>query len=181
MPDDLPTVFIAHEFLDALPVHQFQKTERGWCERLVDVASDDSPLHFRLVLAPGPTPASKLLVDRRLAALPFDQSEAPLHTPCCELLRGETANLGARLSVLYVGLPVGIVSCWRCFSWRMHVQPLVSYICSLLPCKICTPCQVMPHARQITCYSPPGFAGSCCPLTEHTVYSPETGTTLSTA
>ena len=75
VPDDLPTVYIAHEFLDALPVHQFQKTERGWCERLVDVASDDSPLHFRLVLAPGPTPASKLLVDRRLAALPFDQSE----------------------------------------------------------------------------------------------------------
>ena len=75
VPDDLPTVYIAHEFLDALPVHQFQKTERGWCERLVDVASDDSPLHFRLVLAPGPTPASRLLVDRRLAVLPFDQSE----------------------------------------------------------------------------------------------------------
>ena len=74
VPDDLPTVYIAHEFLDALPVHQFQKTERGWCERLVDVASDDSPLHFRLVLAPRPTPASRLLVDRRLEALPFDQS-----------------------------------------------------------------------------------------------------------
>lgn len=75
VPDDLPTIYIAHEFLDALPVHQFQKTERGWCERLVDIASDDSPLHFRLVLAPGPTPASELLVDRRLDALPFDQSE----------------------------------------------------------------------------------------------------------
>lgn len=74
VPDDLPTVYIAHEFLDALPVHQFQKTERGWCERLIDIASDDSPLHFRLVLSPRPTPASKLLVDRRLGALPFDQS-----------------------------------------------------------------------------------------------------------
>lgn len=86
VPDDLPTVYIAHEFLDALPVHQFQKTERGWCERLVDVASDDSPLHFRLVLAPGPTPASKLLVDRRLAALSFDQSE--LSKVHCLLARG---------------------------------------------------------------------------------------------
>lgn len=76
VPHDLPTVYIAHEFLDALPVHQFQKTERGWCERLIDVASDDSPLHFRLVLSPRPTPASKLLVDRRLGALPFDQKAA---------------------------------------------------------------------------------------------------------
>ena len=69
-------MYIAHEFLDALPVHQFQKTERGWCERLIDIASDDSPLHFRLVLSPRPTPASKLLVDRRLGALPFDQSRS---------------------------------------------------------------------------------------------------------
>uniref|UniRef100_A0A1D2AAG7 Protein arginine methyltransferase NDUFAF7 n=1 Tax=Auxenochlorella protothecoides TaxID=3075 RepID=A0A1D2AAG7_AUXPR len=70
VPQDLPTLFIGHEFIDALPVHQFQKTERGWCERLVDVASPDSPLHLRLVLSPGPTPASRLLVSRRLAGLP---------------------------------------------------------------------------------------------------------------
>ena len=61
--------------MDALPVHQFQKTERGWCERLVDIASDDSPLHLRLVLAPHPTPAARLLVDRRLQAMPIDQRE----------------------------------------------------------------------------------------------------------
>lgn len=38
VPRDAPAIFIAHEFFDALPVHQFQKTERGWCERLVDTA-----------------------------------------------------------------------------------------------------------------------------------------------
>ena len=92
VPDDLPTVYIAHEFLDALPVHQFQKTERGWCERLVDVASEDSPLHFRLVLAPGPTPASKLLVDRRLAALPFDQSEPSMVFSAARDLVGESGS-----------------------------------------------------------------------------------------
>ncbi|CAN0233756.1 unnamed protein product, partial [Hapterophycus canaliculatus] len=32
-----PTIFIAQEFLDALPVHQFQYTEEGWRERLVDI------------------------------------------------------------------------------------------------------------------------------------------------
>ena len=47
-----------------------QLTERGWCERLVDVAPDEDAAHLRFVLSPGPTPASRLLVERRLAALP---------------------------------------------------------------------------------------------------------------
>lgn len=38
-------------------------------ERLVDVASDDSPLHFRFVLSPHPTPATELLLRRRLEFL----------------------------------------------------------------------------------------------------------------
>lgn len=29
--DGPPTVYIANEFFDALPVHQLQRTERGWC------------------------------------------------------------------------------------------------------------------------------------------------------
>lgn len=68
-----PALYIAHEFLDALPVHQFQRTERGWCERLVDVAAPDSPLHLRLVLSPGPTPAARILLPRRLRQLPEEQ------------------------------------------------------------------------------------------------------------
>ena len=78
VPTDAPAVFIAHEFFDALPVHQFEHTDRGWCERLVDLAPPASPLHLQMVLSPGPTPASKLLVPRRLAALPPGQSEATL-------------------------------------------------------------------------------------------------------
>jgi NADH dehydrogenase [ubiquinone] 1 alpha subcomplex assembly factor 7 len=31
-----PVLFLAQEFFDALPIHQFQRTELGWCERLVD-------------------------------------------------------------------------------------------------------------------------------------------------
>jgi NADH dehydrogenase [ubiquinone] 1 alpha subcomplex assembly factor 7 len=33
-------IIIANEFLDALPIRQWEKTERGWIERAVDVAAD---------------------------------------------------------------------------------------------------------------------------------------------
>lgn len=31
-----PSYIIAHEFFDALPIHQYEKTEQGWRERVVD-------------------------------------------------------------------------------------------------------------------------------------------------
>jgi len=31
------SLVIANEFFDALPVHQFVHTERGWCEKLIDI------------------------------------------------------------------------------------------------------------------------------------------------
>ncbi|MEM7651591.1 MAG: SAM-dependent methyltransferase [Pseudomonadota bacterium] len=43
--DNVPTLYIANEFFDALPIRQMQKTQAGWRERLVDVSTDDS-LHF---------------------------------------------------------------------------------------------------------------------------------------
>lgn len=54
LPNSLePTIFIANEYFDALPVAQFRYTERGWVETCVEV--DDDPAteaHFRLVHAP---------------------------------------------------------------------------------------------------------------------------------
>lgn len=68
---DLPIFTIAQEFLDALPVHSFQKTEDGWRERLIDVASvedkqpkeDENRPRLRQVLAPDTTPASRLFLE----------------------------------------------------------------------------------------------------------------------
>ena len=78
----------AHEFLDALPVHQLRRTAHGWRERLVDLRRaptdgedaggaaaggtaadgarnlDDDPRDLDFVLAAGPTPASHLLGPR---------------------------------------------------------------------------------------------------------------------
>jgi NADH dehydrogenase [ubiquinone] 1 alpha subcomplex assembly factor 7 len=80
VPEGPPLLLFAHEFFDALPVHQFQRTPRGWCERLVDVgvpeSADAPPPALRFVLSRGATPAARLLVSRRLAALPPDQAAA---------------------------------------------------------------------------------------------------------
>ena len=71
----VPTMVLMQEFLDALPVHQFQKTEDGWRERMIDVVSADEPVptagnsskkelipRLRQVLAPNVTPAVELLL-----------------------------------------------------------------------------------------------------------------------
>ncbi|ODQ81293.1 hypothetical protein BABINDRAFT_34391 [Babjeviella inositovora NRRL Y-12698] len=60
--DQYTNYVIAHEFYDALPIQQFQKTAQGWREFLVDFRSGegeivaDSPQDFHLVLSPRETP-----------------------------------------------------------------------------------------------------------------------------
>ncbi|KAM9798286.1 protein arginine methyltransferase NDUFAF7, mitochondrial [Neosynchiropus ocellatus] len=55
------SIFLAHEFFDALPVHKFQRTHKGWREVLVDV-DPDTPSRLRFVLAPTATLASTTLI-----------------------------------------------------------------------------------------------------------------------
>jgi SAM-dependent MidA family methyltransferase len=59
VPTDGTFLCVAHELFDALPVHQIEKTSRGWRERVVEVDDDDGEHHFRLALARCETPASR--------------------------------------------------------------------------------------------------------------------------
>ncbi|MBT3307746.1 MAG: SAM-dependent methyltransferase, partial [Alphaproteobacteria bacterium] len=54
-----PFVAVANEFLDALPIHQFEMTADGWRERLV--GTDENG--FRFELSDTPPPESDLPVD----------------------------------------------------------------------------------------------------------------------
>ncbi len=59
IPDDAdgsdgPLLLIANEFIDALPVRQFQMTAEGWRERLI--GPDDGGKGFQFMLADGPPP-----------------------------------------------------------------------------------------------------------------------------
>jgi len=60
------TCYIAHEFLDALPIHKFRRNEKGeWREILVDYETPSSPNDketLRYVLSRNETPASKTYI-----------------------------------------------------------------------------------------------------------------------
>ncbi|KAJ8393012.1 hypothetical protein AAFF_G00069160 [Aldrovandia affinis] len=62
--EDVPkgfSIYLAHEFFDALPIYKFQKTKQGWREMVVDIDPEE-PDRLRFVLAPAPTLASSTLV-----------------------------------------------------------------------------------------------------------------------
>jgi len=61
---DLPLFLLANEFFDALPIRQFVKTARGWCERMVSLSG--GALDFALA----PVPVADALI-------PLDRANAP--------------------------------------------------------------------------------------------------------
>ncbi|XP_076760856.1 protein arginine methyltransferase NDUFAF7, mitochondrial [Xylocopa sonorina] len=52
------SIILAHEFFDALPIHKFQKTDKGWCEVLVDIIQGTKEEKLCYVLSKTPTPAT---------------------------------------------------------------------------------------------------------------------------
>ena len=56
-----PSLIVANEFFDCLPIHQYQRVERGWRERMVGLSEDGARLDF--VLDKTPPPASLGLPD----------------------------------------------------------------------------------------------------------------------
>ena len=54
---DGPTILVANEFFDALPIHQFERTADGWRERLVALEGE----RFVRTLSPTRTPAEVLI------------------------------------------------------------------------------------------------------------------------
>ena len=63
-PHGRPIFLVANEFFDALPIRQYVKTARGWCERMVTVKEDA----LAFALAPTPVPG---------AIIPESRMDAP--------------------------------------------------------------------------------------------------------
>ncbi|XP_042511391.1 protein arginine methyltransferase NDUFAF7 homolog, mitochondrial isoform X2 [Macadamia integrifolia] len=94
VPTGLPTIIIAHEFYDALPVHQFQRASHVWCEKMVDVAENSQ---FRFVLSPQPTPAKFYLMKRCKWAAAEDSAKLD-HIEVCPKAMELTHTIAKRIS-----------------------------------------------------------------------------------
>eukprot|EP00906_Rhabdomonas_costata_P016239 RCo023317 len=111
-PTSGPLIVIAHEFFDALPIHRFQKTDRGWCEILVEMDEDPrSEHHFRFVTMNRPTLRNVLVQDPRLRSSKVGESfeTSPRSLLIVDhLLRLLSKQKGAALVVDY-GIQMGWV------------------------------------------------------------------------
>lgn len=93
LPQGMPILLLANEFLDALPIQQFQKTASGWAQRMVGL---DDAGELALGLAPCP-------------ALPFDDADegqvvelSPARIAYCRALKSRLlADTGAALLIDY--------------------------------------------------------------------------------
>jgi SAM-dependent MidA family methyltransferase len=61
---DRPLFLLANEFFDALPIRQFVKTARGWCERMI---TTDPKGELAFALSPVPAPDVLIPSDRETA------------------------------------------------------------------------------------------------------------------
>ena len=94
---DRPLYLLANEFFDALPIRQFVKTERGWCERMVTL-DDTGALAFAL----SPVRRRLPLPERGPAELGAVYETCPAATALVEqIARNIAAHGGAALIVDY--------------------------------------------------------------------------------
>ncbi|MGU3362243.1 class I SAM-dependent methyltransferase [Methylobacterium sp. M6A4_1b] len=113
-----PTLVVANEFFDALPVRQFQRAERGWFERLVGLSPDGSGLAFGLAAEP----------DTRITASGPTGVLMTLPSAALDTVRGlarrVVADRGAVLAVDYGHVRPGFGDSLQAVRGHAFVPPL---------------------------------------------------------
>ncbi|WP_321392953.1 class I SAM-dependent methyltransferase [Emcibacter sp.] len=98
---DGPLLLVANEFFDALPIRQFQKTDKGWHERLVGLDNKKTSLQF--VLSPEPVMTPDLVPEALIRA--ENGSIAEVCSPAENIVRDLAEHLkdhgGAALFIDY--------------------------------------------------------------------------------
>lgn len=103
---EMPSLIVANEFFDALPIHQFRLTEDGWCEVLVDAVGDN----FVLTISRQPSPRARLIADSvtNSANIGDVMEVCPAMWSLVEVISaGIARHGGAALIVDYGGAPTG--------------------------------------------------------------------------
>lgn len=117
LPDG-PAIVIANEFLDALPVRQFEKGQGGWRERLVGLSPDGS----RLVMGLCPEPDPRIRHNAPLGAV------LTLPGPALDLVRALAGRFardgGALLAIDYGHTEPGFGDTLQALAGHRFVDPL---------------------------------------------------------
>ena len=121
-----PLLVVGQEFLDALPVHQFEYTARGWVERLVNVDEHGrTPHHFEFVLSPAETLASRAFTSSFSKAVVGDALEVcPEALVLCEKLAVLLAHRGGAALFVDYGHDHRLANSLRGIKRHAFVHPL---------------------------------------------------------
>ena len=118
--------FLAHEFLDALPVHKYEMTAEGWREVLVDLEPGREEDALRWVIARHGTP-SCVLLERMEGVAGEERMEL-----CSEAgavvrqLSGRVGEGGGAALIVDYGSEGGDRDTLRAYRHHQQVDPLVS-------------------------------------------------------
>jgi NADH dehydrogenase [ubiquinone] 1 alpha subcomplex assembly factor 7 len=118
---DAPVLVLANEFFDALPVRQYVKTARGWCERMVVVK--EGKLDF--ALAPLAAPTASIPASR--AGAPeggFYETSSATTALGEEIARGIANHGGAALILDYGYNEIGFGETLQAVGAHRFVAPL---------------------------------------------------------
>jgi NADH dehydrogenase [ubiquinone] 1 alpha subcomplex assembly factor 7 len=116
-----PSIIVANEFIDALPVHQAVKEAGGWHERMIDIAPDG---HFTIAAAPEPLPHFEAAMPRELRSAPegaiFEWRSDSL---ALEIGR-RTRDEGAALIIDYGHVQIGLGDTLQAVAGHSFTDPL---------------------------------------------------------
>ena len=95
-----PSFLVANEFFDALPIRQYVKSERGWCERMVTLDANGA---LAFALAPTPMPAALVPANRDGASDGGVYEQSATGEALCEQIAHEIARDGGAALIIDYG------------------------------------------------------------------------------
>lgn len=122
LPDDAPLILIGNEFVDALPIRQFENKAGRWHERKIGLGMDGG---FAFGLDPAALPDFEKRLPDRLTPAPngavFEEREL---SPIAQIVSRIAKNGGAALFVDYGHAESGFGDTLQAVSGHDYVEPL---------------------------------------------------------
>jgi len=117
-----PLILIGNEWLDCLPIHQYQRTSQGWFERMVSLNEEEG-----LIFAASPTPINPALLLAQAGATEIDTivEISPAREAAIEQLAHHLiTHKGAALLIDYGSLAQGFGDTLQAMSKHEFYPPL---------------------------------------------------------